>query len=74
MVTRLNKELCTALDQPAEDLGFLEALPSKAQQQLLEDIEAARAEHKRLIIDSLNEALNHVPRLLRGPLKKIFGV
>lgn len=73
-MTVLNEELCAALGQSAEDLSFLDALPAKAQQQLLEDIEAARAEHKRLIIDSLNEALNHVPRLLRGPLKKIFGV
>lgn len=73
-MAELNEALCRVLDQTAEELAFLQQLPGRVQAQLLADIEAARAEHKRQIMASLNEALEHVPRLLRGPVKKIFGV
>lgn len=67
-------QLAEGLGQPVEELGYLQALSPTAQQQLLTDIAAARKAHKKEIIASLNEAINHVPRLLRGPIRKIFGV
>lgn len=73
-MSKLNQKLAVELDQPAAELAFLESLPDKAQATLLEDIEAARQTHKQEIVGSLEEALNHIPRLLRGPIRKIFGV
>lgn len=73
-MSKLNQKLAIALDQPPGELAFLEALPDKAQTMLLADIEAARDAHKRQIVARLEEALEHIPRLLRGPIKKIFGV
>lgn len=73
-MSKLNQELPTALDQPASELAYLEVLQAVDQAQLLADIEAARKAHKREIVSSLEEALNHIPRLLRGPVRKLFGV
>ena len=73
-MSKLNQELLTALDQPAAELAYLEVLKASDQAQLLDDISAARKAHKREILDSLEEALNHIPRLLRGPIRKLFGV
>ena len=73
-MAKLNDALPAALDQPAAELDFLTVLPAHAQEQLVADIEAAREAHKREIVTSLEEALNHIPRLLRGPIRKIFGV
>lgn len=73
-MSKLNEKLPDTLDRPAEELIFLEALPARAQAALAEDIQAARQSHKREIVSSLEEALKHIPRLLRGPIRKIFGV
>ena len=64
----------TALDQSASELAYLEVLQAADQAQLLADIAVARKAHKREIVGSLEEALNHIPRLLRGPIRKLFGV
>lgn len=69
----MNTELSNSLGKPADELGFLAALDDQAQQRLLDDIQHARQEHRDNIKQSLEDALNHVPRLLRGPLRKIFG-
>lgn len=66
-------DLGKALGLDATETDFLDALDAGAQQQLLADIDQAREEHRRHIREALQEALNHVPRLLRGPLKKLFG-
>ncbi|MDX1495929.1 MAG: hypothetical protein R3352_00085 [Salinisphaeraceae bacterium] len=73
-MSEVKPALQQALGQPAEALAFLETLSKESQNQLTADIEAARKAHKKEIIASLNEALDHVPRLLRGPIRKIFGV
>jgi hypothetical protein len=73
-MSKLNQELMTALDQSASELAYLEVLQAADQAQLLADIAVARKAHKREIVGSLEEALNHIPRLLRGPIRKLFGV
>lgn len=73
-MTQVNKEIVEALGQPAEALDFLAKLPPDAQVQLAEDVQAARQQHKREIIASLEQAVEHIPRLLRGPIRKLFGV
>lgn len=73
-MSELNQKLPVMLDQSASELTFLEVLPDQAQVALAADIEAARQSHKREIVNSLEEALEHIPRLLRGPIRKIFGV
>ncbi len=73
-MSKLNDQLIGALDQSAEALGFLEVLGEADQSQLLLDIDSARREHHRQIVASLEEALEHIPRLIRGPIRKLFGV
>lgn len=59
--------------QPAK-LDFLSALSDAERQQLASDIDGARKEHSRHIRGAMEEALNHLPWLLRAPIKKLFGV
>lgn len=70
---KLNPDLPKSLNRPASDLEFLSGLDAAGQEQLLADIDTARGLHRDHIRQALEDALNHVPRLIRGPLRKIFG-
>lgn len=52
----------------------LEALGKDAQQQLAADLKSAHEAHDAFLQKSMEEALNHIPRLLRGAVKKILGL
>ncbi len=56
------------------ELGFLDKLDASAAAKLQEHLQEANRAHHRHIEDSMQEALNHFPRLLRGPIRKLFGM
>jgi len=59
--------------QPAK-LDFLGGLSEADRQKLAGDIDGARQAHSKHIRGSMEEALNHLPWLLRAPVKKLFGL
>lgn len=67
------QQLRQSLGRHAEGLEFLAELDEAVQQRLLDDIDQAKQAYREHIEQSLDEALNHIPRLLRGPIKKLFG-
>ena len=68
------QEIAEALGTSPGELAFLEVLDDAARQRLLADLEDARAAHAAHIESSMRKAFNHVPRILRRPLRKLFGV
>lgn len=70
----VSSELAQALGKPGAELAFLGALDKAAQAKLVSDIQQARQQHRDNIEQSLADALNYIPRLLRGPIKKLFGI
>jgi len=56
------------------DLNFLSPLDEDDLGRLAADVNAARRAHHEHIVGSLEEALGHVPRVLRGPMRRVFGV
>ena len=72
--TQLPEKLTRLLHTQAANLEFLGVLDEDAQQQLLTDIERAHAAHGNHIHKKMEEALGHLPWLIRGPIKKMFGI
>ncbi|MDX1669722.1 MAG: hypothetical protein R3194_09910 [Limnobacter sp.] len=70
-MAKLDPALLEAIGEPMPEL---EALSAKAQKQLAADLEAAHEEHDAFLQKSMEDALNHIPRLLRGAVKKILGL
>ncbi len=68
------QEIAEALGTSPDQVVFLEVLDDEARRRLLGDLEDARAAHAAHIESSMRRAFNHVPRLLRRPLRKLFGV
>lgn len=68
---KLDSALQAAIGVPMPEL---EALDEKAQQQLAQDLTAAHQAHDAFLQKSMEDALNHVPRLLRGAFKKVLGL
>lgn len=66
--------LARLLRAQPQQLDFLAALAEADRQQLAGDIDQARKAHSKHIRGSMEEALNHLPWLLRVPVKKLFGV
>lgn len=62
------------LRSDTDALGFLDKLDDEACAQLTQHLQDAGAAHHHHIAASMREALNHFPRLLRGPVKKLFGM
>ena len=58
---------------PAQ-LEFLSGLSGADQKKLAADIQAAHSAHARHIKEKMEEALGHLPWLIRGPVRKLFGV
>jgi hypothetical protein len=69
-----SQKLARLLRSPPEKLDFLEPLTAAERQQLAGDIEQARQAHSQHIRGAMAEALDHLPWLLRGPVKKLFGL
>jgi hypothetical protein len=65
-------ELREALDG-AEPVGFGGADP-EGLARLAEAITHARARHRRELATATEQALSHVPRPLRGPVRKVIGL
>lgn len=57
----------------ADALRFLEKLDDNACEQLAAHLKSANSAHHRHIENSMQEALNHFPRIIRGAVKKLFG-
>lgn len=67
MSTALQSELGT-------DLAVLDLLSERESADLLELLHEARRGQKRSLEAALDEALGHLPRLIRGPARKmLFG-
>lgn len=70
-MAKLHPDLASAL---GESIAGLDKLPAKAQQQLAEDLTQAHHQHDKVLKQSMDNALEHIPRLLRGTVKKILGL
>lgn len=66
--------LARQLGRPPRDVAFLEALDDAARQQLTRDIEHAQSLHAQSLRDAMEGALNQLPRLLRIPIRTLFGL
>lgn len=66
--------LAKQLGIPQRDVAFLDALDDAACQQLGRDIERAKDLHAQSLRDAMETALNQLPRLLRIPIRKLFGL
>lgn len=49
-------------------------LPGDAHASLVAALRAARARQKRQLDEALTRALEHVPMLMRGPIRRILGL
>ena len=52
---------------------FLSALSADERKRLVADVERAQQAHSHHIRKAMAEALNHLPWLLRAPVKKFFS-
>jgi hypothetical protein len=50
------------------------SLDSKHAAELTAQTEAALERQRRALADSLDEALQHIPRVLRGPVRRALGL
>lgn len=68
------QDIADSLGVPPEEVGYLESLEAGARERLFTDLLDARRAHEAHIQSSMRKAFNHVPRLLRKPLRKLFGI
>ena len=54
-------------------IEYLSALGADERKRLVADIERAHELHSHHIRKAMAEALNHLPWLLRGPVRKFFS-
>jgi hypothetical protein len=66
--------LARALARPAAELGYLSRLDAGARAKLLADVERARALHGQHLRGAMENALGHIPWLLRAPMRRLFGL
>lgn len=69
-----NDNLAKLLHADAAKVEFLSALGEDGRKRLVADVEQAHKSHSRHLRQSMQDALNHIPWLLRGPIRKLFGV
>lgn len=73
----MSKELHTLaklLEVSPSDLAFLKPLGEGAHTRLHTDVTRARDEHATTLKRAMEDALDHLPRLLRLPIRKLFGL
>ncbi len=68
---KLDAALIDALGEPMPEL---EQLSAASQKKLAADLAAAHQAHDAFLKKSMDNALEHIPRLLRGTVKKILGL
>ncbi len=68
------RSLAELLHTDAGKLDFLAPLSASQQQQLASDVQSAHSAHAAHIKEKMEEALSHIPWLIRGPIKKLFGM
>ncbi|WP_334120629.1 hypothetical protein [Limnobacter sp.] len=68
---KLDAALLEVLGEP---LLELEQLSTANQKKLAADLTAAHDAHDAFLKESMDNALEHIPRLLRGTVKKILGL
>ena len=64
----------TLKDLLGKAAGEVEGLDPKEQQQLLEHLTEAKKVHEQRLNQAMLDALDHLPWIVRGPIKKIFGL
>lgn len=67
---KLDAALLEVLGEP---LPELEQLSTANQKKLAADMAAAHQAHDAFLKESMDNALEHIPRLLRGTVKKFWG-
>lgn len=70
-MTKLDASLEKAIGEPMPELAVLS---KDAQKQLASDLSAAHQAHDAFLQKSMEDAMQHIPRLLRGAVKKILGL
>ncbi len=68
---KLDPALVQALGEP---MAELEQLSTANQKKLAADLAQAHEAHDAFLKESMDNALEHIPRLLRGTVKKILGL
>lgn len=68
---KLDPALLAAIGQPIPEL---EKLSAADQKKLAADLEHAHHKHDAVLKKSMDDALGHIPFLLRGAVKKILGL
>lgn len=68
---KLDPALVEALGEPMPEL---EKLSAANQKKLAADLADAHKAHDAFLKQSMDNALEHIPRLLRGTVKKILGL
>lgn len=66
------EELAAELKVEATELVFLEDLDDAQTQLILVGLRAAADRQQSQIDDAVREALRHLPKMLRGPVKKML--
>lgn len=74
METKMPKLDAALLEVLGEPLLELEQLSTANQKKLAADLTAAHDAHDAFLKESMDNALEHIPRLLRGTVKKILGL
>jgi hypothetical protein len=67
-----SKDLARLLRVTPAKLDFLDALSEADRKHLAEDVARASQLHSHHIRKAMAEALDHIPWILRAPVKKLF--
>ncbi|MFT5064260.1 MAG: hypothetical protein ACI91G_001635 [Gammaproteobacteria bacterium] len=70
--TSTNPDLAVALGCSEADSDYLSVLSPEQQGQLTEQLKHARRAQRAHVRGAALDAINHLPRLLRKPLLKLF--
>lgn len=70
-MSKIDSKLLEAIGAPMPEL---EVLSPDQQKQLAKDLHDAHTKHDQFLKKSMDDALEHIPRLLRGAVKKILGL
>lgn len=68
------QRLAETLGRPAAEFQALAALEPAQVELLVESIQLTQQRQKAALETAMNDALDHLPALLRGPVKKILGI
>ncbi|MCG8669954.1 MAG: hypothetical protein MI867_11115 [Pseudomonadales bacterium] len=68
------EQIARELKTTTKNMELLQAMDETSQRKLLEHIQHAHKTNEKHIYKSMEQALEHFPRMLRGPVKRIFGL